>query len=705
MVFNMRDLKKMLLLSLAAITFIMGMGLYQPRSFAAIPKLNNIRVALFINYHNYNHTTPTITLASSGGLTVAVSSTAGLHNWLTDGSLTSLRGTIDQYMIQLLETSDFNKAYTLKKQLSQDGYNLYIFQKTVSGKSIYQVWTGPYGSSTSASTAKTSIVKQADVLPLISIPNNSPKLTGPLHLSAGNYTSVTQAVYTQTNLSNAGIESDLAYSANSAGEATYSVWLGNEVDQAGLDQVKQQTLKVLPSIALQQVNSNAVYLLERNEVLSSNAGQTTASFFFNGANQKVVVAGSNQGKVTVQEKGGRSYRGNMELSQFNGQMALVNEVPFEQYLYGVVGAEMSTGWPIEALKAQAVAARTYALLAGVKYQIANISDSTTDQVYNGQEYPDVVKAVDATKGQVLVDKNGLVDTYFSANAGGITADPSEVWTGTADYLKSFPSPGDVTAQSQTVWRHIVMANGTIGYVHSAYLKDTGLRNDLGLAIYECTDQSVNVRTIASSTNSVSPPIGVLNEGDRVTQFGESLQSGSYSWMRGPINPADLLKSIIHTTGISLNGALLTLEVTKRGPSGRITGLQANDKAIKVTSPDSYRTVLGSIPSTLVDIEQTGKYNVLGANGKMSAFPQAAPTPLYVQKGLSKLAIPLQSWFIISLDRQIRMATTSPQFIFHGKGFGHGLGMSQDGANGLALQGYDYQQILKSYYAGVSILNN
>jgi stage II sporulation protein D len=405
----------------------------------------------------------------------------------------------------------------------------------------------------------------------------------------------------------------------------------------------------------------------------------------------------------VKEKGNRTYRGSMEFTQNNGKMALINELPFEQYLYGVVGSEMATGWPQEALKAQAVAARTYALIGGNAYKIANISDSTTDQVYTGVEYPDVIKAVDATKGELLADQNGLITPFYSANAGGVTADPSEVWGGNDAYLKSAPSTGDNVNQSKALWYHVVLADGTTGYVHSDYLKDTGLRSSVGLTIFEVTEQAVNVRTIASARDNISPSVSKLNRGDRVTSFGQTAQSGSYTWQRGPVDANGLAVTMNNVLGTPIVGPLLTLQVTKRGPSGRVTGLQANGQAVNVTRPDSYRTVLGSLPSTLFDIEQTGSYTVLGANGAVSTYPQAAPGGLYVLHGQDKAPVTQKMWFVLNTDKQVRLVTASPQFIFTGKGFGHGLGMSQDGAYGLAKQGYDYQQILKSFYTGINIV--
>jgi stage II sporulation protein D len=416
------------------------------------------------------------------------------------------------------------------------------------------------------------------------------------------------------------------------------------------------------------------------------------------------VTAEAQGKITVKEKSNRTYRGSMELSQYNGKMALINELPFEQYLYGVVGSEMATGWPKEALKAQTVAARTYALIKGMAYKIANISDSTTDQVYTGVEYDDVIQAVDATKGEVLADSKGLITPFYSANAGGVTSDPSEVWGSSDAYLKSFPSPGDVSSQSDTIWYHVVLADSTTGYIHSAYLKDTGARNAVGLPIYEGTEQGVNVREIASSRDNISASVAKINKGDRVTVIGQAKQSGSYSWQRGPVDAISLATIMNQVLGSSFTGTLQTLQVTGRGPSGRVTQLQANGKDVKVTRPDSYRTVLGSLPSTLFDIEETGRYTVMGANGSISTYPQAAaPAGLFVIQAKANTQAIQKQAFVLGTSQQVRLVTSTPQFMFTGKGYGHGLGMSQDGAFGFAQQGYDYLKILNSYFAGVNIV--
>jgi stage II sporulation protein D len=698
-----KQTKRLLLLSMIVVLFVSGIFYHQGNSSAAIPKLDNIRVALLIETPSYRVNAPTVTLSSASGLKLGVRTPAGVQSWLGGPSLKIVRGTVDQFMVQLLETNDAAKAAALKQKLTDASFNPYLFQKTKQGKTLIQVWTGPYATKEAAATAKDAISKNQAIMAFAA----ALKVTGSMHWNAGSYPTATEAVYAQTSLSQAGIVTDLAIQADETGNVNYSVWLGNEVDQSALEIVKQQTLAAVPSLVLQATDANSAYLLKRDDITSTTAAQAPLShYFFNSTNQKVWITAEGQEKITIKEKSNRSYRGSMELSQYNGKMALINELPFEQYLYGVVGSEMATGWPQEALKAQAVAARTYALTRGMAYKIANISDSTTDQVYTGVEYDDVIRAIDATNGEILTDSKGLISPFYSANAGGTTADPSEVWGSTDAYLKSFPSAGDVSSQSETVWYRVVLADGTTGYVHSAYIKDTGLRNAVGLPIYKSNEQAVNVRTIASSRDNISASIAKINKGDDVIVIGQSLQSGSYSWQRGPIDASILATQMNTVLGSAFSGPLQTLQVSNRGPSGRVIGLQANGLDLLVKRPDSYRTVLGSLPSTLFDIEETGRYTVLGANGSVNNYPNAAGAGgLYVIQGSAKAPLTQKQWFVISDSQQVRLVTKAPQFMFTGKGFGHGLGMSQDGAFGFAQQGYDYKRILNSYFAGVDIVRN
>lgn len=132
--------------------------------------------------------------------------------------------------------------------------------------------------------------------------------------------------------------------------------------------------------------------------------------------------------------GGRNYLGNFVISLKDGAIRVVNHVPLNQYLYGVVGAEMSDGFPLEALKAQAVIAKNY-LLCGISERDGyHIGDTSADQAYKGYD-PDsknVIQAVDAVMSKALTVDSKLVNTYYSASNGGETTLATYAWSGRGD---------------------------------------------------------------------------------------------------------------------------------------------------------------------------------------------------------------------------------------------------------------------------------
>ncbi|MBI6546628.1 MAG: SpoIID/LytB domain-containing protein [Cyanobacteria bacterium NC_groundwater_1444_Ag_S-0.65um_54_12] len=147
----------------------------------------------------------------------------------------------------------------------------------------------------------------------------------------------------------------------------------------------------------------------------------------------------------------KRYRGNLEAIASPGQsdrLTLVNLVATEEYLYGVVPAEMPSGWPLEALKAQAIAARTYAYAnLGRRSSLGfDLYDNTADQVYGGMaiEQPDTTATVDATRREIVVWQFLPIAAFFHAASGGETDDAWAVWGEDFPYIRGFsdldPSP-------------------------------------------------------------------------------------------------------------------------------------------------------------------------------------------------------------------------------------------------------------------------
>ncbi len=140
--------------------------------------------------------------------------------------------------------------------------------------------------------------------------------------------------------------------------------------------------------------------------------------------------------------GDRWYRGRVVIVPTGQGLTAVNWVDIDQYLYSVLGGEMSGSWHQEALKAQAVAARTYALYKqkSARNELYDVVDTTSSQVYRGiqDESTGTQLAVNATKGQVLTHNNQLILAAFHSSAGGKTDNVEEVWVQPLPYLRSVP---------------------------------------------------------------------------------------------------------------------------------------------------------------------------------------------------------------------------------------------------------------------------
>jgi stage II sporulation protein D len=676
------------------------------RSAAALPKLSTIRVALFIDADKLKQTAAAVTLSAERGLVLGARTKAGTGIPLSPAAQ-PVRASLDRHRIRWPATDQFAEAKMLRDKLASLNQPSVIFRRTLQGKTVFEVFTGPYASDEAAQAAMAKLIADGSIAALLK--GAGPAIAGPHHASAGEYREEAAALNRLESLRQAGIAADLALAANADGSVSYIVLALEEPDATRLAAAMQAAQTKLPNLALKPVDPTAPYVLSREDVTDSADGKTAIGHYLLGSDTVLVAkpAQADEG-IKVREREERLYRGSIEVGAYRGSLAVINEVDFEQYLYSVVSTEMGKGWPLEALKAQAVAARTYALKQGVKYEIAHISDSTLDQAYYGMgaEIPEAVQAVQATAGQVLADADGLILPMYSANAGGKTADPSEVYGLPAAYLKSVDSPDDYTGKEAPAWHYVMLQDGRTGYISSEFVRNTGTTNGAGFAYYEPTGTSVNVRPLPKADNRTSPPFAKVNPGDRLLSLGVVPEAGPSAWVAGPFDPDELLEMINRSAEEKIAGPLKTLEVSQRGPSGRVIEIRANGQPVKVKYPDEYRRVFGGLPSTKFVIEQTGRYTILGAGGATTTAPQNGQ-PVYAAQAGGRSAQPLVSpeLYVMGGEGTARAIGTGPSvgFVFRGTGNGHGLGLSQWGARGLAAQGYDYRAILLHYYSGVNIV--
>lgn len=195
--------------------------------------------------------------------------------------------------------------------------------------------------------------------------------------------------------------------------------------------------------------------------------------------------------------GSHTYRGAVKVVASGNSMMLINEVPLEQYLYGVVPEEAVPSWPAAALKAQAVAARSYALytMAQNKGKAYDIRPSTYNQVYIGQggEYAATNVAVDDTRGQVLMYNNKPIEALFHSDGGGYTEDAVNVWGSNVPYLRGVK---DYAHNSSTSAWTVALTRQSMEQKLRAAGKDVGTLREIRVSTLRQRPMNVSDRGVS-----------------------------------------------------------------------------------------------------------------------------------------------------------------------------------------------------------------
>lgn len=364
------------------------------------------------------------------------------------------------------------------------------------------------------------------------------------------------------------------------------------------------------------------------------------------------------GEVPITWFKGYKYYGGFEYSRNAGNITVCNVVSMQDYVKGVLPYEMSASWPQEALRAQAMCARTYAYAGLNKHGSFDLCNSTHCQVYRGTNSASSNSdlAVDSTYGMyILYDGKPISAVYHSSN-GGATEDSENVWGGTNAYLRGVRDPyEDLDAATNGRWSEeytgeeiqtILNSKGyTIGKIVDVRASYTAMGNMLSMTFVDAEGKTVVVSK--SSTRSIlnSDALGKHTHSQRFT----IAKKGSV------IIPNPSVPSVGGTLFVNFDTYALPLtnQVAVVGKNGRVQTLANGDKVA-----------------------------VLSANGT-STYP--------VGSGGAATTVP-------------QTGGTSNVFVVNGTGWGHNVGMSQNGAKGMANQGYTGEEIIHFYYTDVTISN-
>lgn len=206
---------------------------------------------------------------------------------------------------------------------------------------------------------------------------------------------------------------------------------------------KNSSLRIRSDSKIPLVINSDIFFNKKVKALTVKKNDTKNILFFDEDKKKLYELDNTKGFLVASEDkkgiwvGDKRYAGKIKVAFSDDLIFAVNVIGIEDYLTSVVGSEMPYKWPLEALKAQAIASRTYALMkkGNASYDI----DSTKmDQVYNGLESRTnkTRKAVNKTRSIVIVYENKLINALFHSSSGGMTENSEDVWDNAFPYLIS-----------------------------------------------------------------------------------------------------------------------------------------------------------------------------------------------------------------------------------------------------------------------------
>jgi stage II sporulation protein D len=341
--------------------------------------------------------------------------------------------------------------------------------------------------------------------------------------------------------------------------------------------------------------------------------------------------------------GSRRYRGRLQLLVRGGQVQVVNHLGIETYLTSVVGSEMPHKWPLPALQAQAVAARTYALRQRGKAGDFDVKATVSSQVYRGveSETPSTIEAVESTRSLVLVHAGRLINAVFHSSSGGATEPSGEVWRNQLPYLVS------VADHDQHSPVHRWNKRFDDDELRDLFREIGGVKR---LQVLK-TSSTGRVRTAR-----VQGPHGSLVLTGRELRKRLGLKSTMVQF--------ELINGSVGSSTASSTAPTQTVSQSVSRAAPPLIGLWQDSASGPDTTPSRSSRLASLLP------------------------PPPPPLPQLNPSAFNRPRLDVREGELVLEAR--------------GQGFGHGVGMSQWGAHGLALQGADFRQILLHYYRGAEI---
>ena len=420
------------------------------------------------------------------------------------------------------------------------------------------------------------------------------------------------------------------------------------------------------------------------------------------------------GKISLlsvnRSQGTPAYRGSMEIRKTGQGFVVINELPVEEYLYGVVPSEMPVSYPMEALKAQAICARTYVYAhlesPGYGEYGAHVDDSTGYQVYNNTaEKEEAIQAVQETKGEVVRLNGELVDTYYYSTSCGFGAD-ERVWNPGEEKKVSYLTAVSISETAMQQDQNSAEIPGTEYFTAQDMCRGDYFHEFLqnppetdferqepwyrwSIAVESLDTESLR-RVLKERQEAEPDRILVEKNGDKTEPVGSNAGNTDSNAGNTDSNAGNAGGNV-GNVGSNAGNTDSNAEVAGEWEDiGRITDIcigKRGDGGI------AESLVIKGEKKTVTVLSQYNIRAVLCAGGVTAVRQDGSKVEL-------KMLLPSAFFEIESVKEGENMIG----YKLYGGGYGHGAGMSQNAARHMAEKGYTTADILLFFYRDCKIEN-
>ncbi len=403
-------------------------------------------------------------------------------------------------------------------------------------------------------------------------------------------------------------------------------------------------------------------------------------------NYKLPVTMKGSSGVTVD---GVKYKGSLLIEKNSNGLNIVNKIDIEEYLKGVLKSEMSPAWPKEALKAQAVLARTYAL-AEKRHGAYDLCDETHCQVYGGtaDESTAITQAVNETKGQILTYGGAPAQIYYFSDSGGMTTGAETVWGTAVPYLTAKADPVANDSPNKTWQAKLTM-------------------NEIGSKLTAAGTGVGRLKSLRPGKRDKSGRIEQIeikgSDGTKIISGNKFRLAVGATVVKSTLFEFNRQNAYKVTSTAAASPAAANIAAPEQSASVQIEGMPDKEADKLYWMAKNKVFSMKELLNMIGDDKNYQRYIAEGLARMVKMKISSLKTEKNAKRETPKQKTKPRAENLTAEASALSMEGTAAQtVVIYGRGYGHGVGFPQWTAKALAEAGWDYKRMLGYYFNGTQL---